>query len=61
MGVPKRRRSKTRNRRRRAEIMKLEAPNLVSCPQCQALVKPHHMCLECGYYKERVVKAVNEA
>ncbi|MBM7854402.1 large subunit ribosomal protein L32 [Desulfohalotomaculum tongense] len=61
MGVPKRKRSKTRNRRRRAVVMKLETPSLVRCPQCQALIKPHHMCDECGYYKDREVKAVEEA
>ncbi|WP_084170954.1 50S ribosomal protein L32 [Desulfofalx alkaliphila] len=60
MGVPKRKRSKARNRRRRAEVMRIEAPNLVRCPQCQELVRPHHMCSECGYYKDRVVRA-NEA
>ncbi|MBO8137394.1 MAG: 50S ribosomal protein L32 [Desulfotomaculum sp.] len=61
MGVPKRKRSKMRNRRRRAVVMKLKAPNLVRCPQCQALIKPHHMCKECGYYKDREVKTVEEA
>ncbi len=61
MGVPKRKRSKLRNRRRRAEVLKLDAPTLVRCPQCQALVKPHQMCQECGYYKEREVKEIKEA
>lgn len=61
MGVPKRKRSKVRGRRRRAENMRLDAPNLVACPQCQALIRPHHMCDVCGYYKDRVVKEVKEA
>ncbi|MCD5407561.1 MAG: 50S ribosomal protein L32 [Desulfotomaculum sp.] len=60
MGVPKRKRSKMRNRHRRAVVMKLQTPTLVSCPQCEALSKPHHMCLECGYYKGKEVRAVQQ-
>jgi large subunit ribosomal protein L32 len=37
--------------------MKLDAPDLVHCPQCRALVRPHHLCPECGYYKAREVRA----
>lgn len=55
MGVPKRKASKIRGRRRRAVVMKLNAPTLVRCPQCDALYKPHRMCLECGYYKDEEV------
>ncbi len=57
MGVPKRKSSKQRGRQRRAANMKLEVPALVNCPQCHALVVPHHLCPECGYYKEREVIA----
>jgi large subunit ribosomal protein L32 len=57
MGVPKRKSSKQRGRQRRAVNMKLEVPALVNCPQCHALVMPHHLCSECGYYKEREVIA----
>ncbi len=59
MGVPKGKRSKTRNRRRRAVVMKLTAPTLVRCSHCHALVMPHRVCPECGHYKEREVKEVN--
>ena len=55
MGVPKRKSSKQRGRQRRAANERVEAPTLVSCPQCHALVMPHHMCTECGYYKDRKV------
>ncbi len=58
MGVPKRRSSKQRGRQRRAASYKIEAPGLVSCPQCRALVVPHHVCSECGYYKNKEVIAV---
>lgn len=57
MGVPKRKQSKQRGRQRRAANMKLEAPNLVNCPQCHALTVPHRVCPECGYYKNREVIA----
>lgn len=57
MGVPKRKGSKVRARQRRAANIKLDAPMLVNCPQCRALVMPHHMCPECGYYKGREVAA----
>ncbi len=57
MGVPKRKSSKQRGRLRRAANMKLDAPMLVNCPQCRALIMPHHLCPECGYYKAREVVA----
>lgn len=61
MGVPKRKLAKHRGRQRRAMNMKLEAPSLVACPQCRALIQPHHLCPECGYYKNReVVAAANK-
>ena len=55
MGVPKRKQSKQRGRQRRAANVRVAAPTLVSCPQCRALVMPHHMCTECGFYKDRKV------
>jgi large subunit ribosomal protein L32 len=53
MGVPKRKASKQRGRQRRAVNRKIEAPELVECPQCHVLIVPHHLCPECGYYKGR--------
>ncbi|MDD2211862.1 MAG: 50S ribosomal protein L32 [Clostridia bacterium] len=57
MGVPQHRRSKTRNRRRRAEVMKLKAPGFVVCPKCHEAKQPHMVCSSCGYYKDREVIA----
>lgn len=57
MGVPKRKASKQRGRQRRAANMKIEAPALVECPQCHALIVPHHLCPDCGYYKGKEVVA----
>ena len=48
MAVPKRKMSKARRDRRRAN-WKLEAPGYVACPQCHEPKMPHHVCTECGY------------
>ena len=33
----------------------LKTPMLVACSNCGAMHRPHHMCLECGFYKGRQV------
>ncbi|MFM2381400.1 MAG: ribosomal protein large subunit ribosomal protein [Candidatus Parcubacteria bacterium] len=33
----------------------LEAVTLAVCSNCEAKHRPHHMCLECGFYKGRQV------
>lgn len=33
----------------------LKEPTLVVCSNCGAKHRPHHMCLECGFYKGRMV------
>ncbi len=50
MAVPQRRTSKTAKRLRRGHF-KLAPVSLVACPRCGALVRPHHVCGACGYYK----------
>lgn len=45
-------RSHTANRRSHHA---LTAPSLAVCKNCGAHHRPHHMCLDCGYYKGRVV------
>jgi large subunit ribosomal protein L32 len=54
MAVPKRRHSKARVAKRKAN-WKLVSPNLVECPQCHSLRAPHRVCLECGYYKGKEI------
>ncbi len=49
MAVPQRRISKTRKRLRRTHF-KLEVEGLVTCPNCGAMIKSHHVCPKCGYY-----------
>lgn len=50
MAVPKRKVSKARRDKRRSSVWKLEAPNLVTCPQCHEFKMPHRVCRHCGYY-----------
>ncbi len=54
MAVPKRKVSKTRRDKRKAN-WKLTAPNLVRCPQCHTLKEQHKVCKECGYYNGKEV------
>lgn len=45
-------RSHTANRRSHHA---LQGPALANCANCGAKHRPHHMCLECGHYKGRMV------
>jgi large subunit ribosomal protein L32 len=51
---PKRKLSKGRRDRRRAHDA-LEAANLVACSSCGAMILPHTVCPQCGFYKGREV------
>lgn len=33
----------------------LKTPTLAVCSNCEAKHRPHHMCLECGFYNGRQV------
>jgi len=50
MGVPKKKRSKSRQRSRQGQ-QKLSFPSIGYCPQCKAPLLSHFACPECGYYK----------
>ncbi len=57
MAVPQRRTSKTRKRLRRTHFY-LKQPTMVACAHCGAMIAPHKVCPECGYYdgKQVIVK-----
>ena len=57
MGVPKGRRTKSKQGHRRSHHA-LKRPNLSVCSHCKAPVMPHRVCANCGYYKGRKVKDV---
>lgn len=57
MAVPKRRMSKSRTAKRRAN-WKLSVPNLSECNRCHTLKPSHVVCPNCGYYRNREAMAV---
>jgi len=57
MAVPKKKMSRSRTRRRKAN-WKLRAPRTVPCEQCNLPKLPHRACPECGTYQGREVRAV---
>ncbi len=58
MAVPFRRTSKTKKRMRRTHLKKT-APTMSVCPNCGASLKPHRVCTNCGYYKNKEVIATD--
>ncbi len=60
MPNPKRRHSKTRTAKRRTHDTLQPVP-VGACPQCREAKPPHQVCPQCGYYKGRQVRAVEEA
>ena len=59
MAVPFRRTSKTKKRMRRTHLKK-ECPSLTSCPKCGENIKPHRVCIKCGFYKGKEVLVKEE-
>lgn len=60
MAVQQRRTSKTRKRLRRTHF-KLQVTGLVTCPNCGALIKSHHVCPKCHHYDGKLVIADKDA
>ena len=58
MPNPKRRHSKARRDKRRANDH-LKAPGLSTCPECKEPRLPHRVCPHCGYYRGRQVVEVS--
>ncbi|HLN14718.1 MAG TPA: 50S ribosomal protein L32 [bacterium] len=54
MGLTKRRFSKARTAKRRANF-KVHPVTLVNCPKCHAPMRPHRVCPTCGSYAGRQV------
>ena len=59
MPNPKRRHSKARTSKRRAHDA-LKPMALHECPQCHELKLSHQVCKNCGYYRGRQARAVDE-
>lgn len=60
MANPKRRHSKARTAKRRAHDALVPA-SAGECPRCHEPKLPHRVCPQCGYYRGRQVKAVEDA
>ncbi len=60
MAVPKRRTSKRKKRARNTHNI-APAIAIQTCPQCGAMKRPHHVCLDCGYYAGEQRVAAQEA
>ena len=54
MAVPKKKTSRSRRGMRRAH-RHLSFHGLGLCSNCKAPVRPHYLCLSCGYYNNRQV------
>ncbi len=57
MAVPKRKKSRSRTRSRRAQ-WKAAPLTLVACETCGQTKVPHHLCANCGTYNRRQVVEV---
>lgn len=57
MALPKRRHSKTRRNKRRAQ-WKATAPSRMACAHCGQIKRPHRVCPHCGFYKGEEVLLV---
>jgi len=60
MAVPKRKSSHARTAKRAAGRRKAKTAALATCPNCQEMMQPHHVCPSCGYYKGREVVKIEE-
>jgi len=59
MAVPRNRLSHARKSKRRAHHA-LKSRQVVTCSNCGARCKPHHLCPACGHYHGREVVALSE-
>lgn len=55
MANPKRRHSKARTAKRRAQYKVKQSPELHECPNCNSSKMYHHACPACGHYRGRAV------
>jgi large subunit ribosomal protein L32 len=60
MGLPKRRTSRSKKLKRRAQ-WKLKTPALSACRQCGSPKLPHRVCSNCGTYGGREIVAATES
>jgi len=59
MPNPKRKHSKSRRDKRRAN-WKLNIVSISFCPQCKEPKRPHYICTSCGYYNGEEIVHIKE-
>ncbi len=59
MAVPARKVSKTRRDKRRTHD-KIDSPTQAVCTNCKAVIKPHRVCDQCGFYKGKQVIEIKD-
>ncbi|NTU89673.1 MAG: 50S ribosomal protein L32 [Actinobacteria bacterium] len=55
MAVPKRKTGRSRTHARRTANDAMTTPARSICPQCGVTKLPHHVCGNCGFYRDRAV------
>ena len=56
MVVPTKKLSRARYKKRRFQKERLNKLQLQPCKNCGALILPHRLCPECGFYKGKILK-----
>ena len=59
MAVPKRKTTPSKRNMRRSHDSLLKQ-NVMECPNCGELKRPHHICASCGFYGDKEVVLVTE-
>lgn len=59
MVVPRKRTTKSSQKQRRHNL-KLKRLNLRLCPSCKNYYLAHSMCINCGYYNEKLVMGIQK-
>lgn len=60
MATPKKKTSKSKRDMRRSHDG-LGANACIECPKCGEMMRPHHVCTSCGFYRKKEVIVKKEA
>jgi large subunit ribosomal protein L32 len=60
VAVPKRKKSRSRTRSRKAQWLRTALPARASCARCKSPIRPHTACGTCGYYAGRQVVQIED-
>lgn len=60
MAVPKRKISKARRDKKRANSYKLNIPGMSVCSRCGEAKAPHRVCKACGTYNDKTVLEMDD-